>query len=215
MKQILCFGDSNTWGLIPGTKERFPWGIRWTSILQEKYGSEARIIEEGLCGRTTVFEDELRVGRKGIDTLKVLLESHAPLDEVVLMLGTNDCKSYYNVSAKVIAKGMKRCVDLVKDLAPMAKILLVSPINLGDKVYYEEYDPEFNEKSVIVSKALKREYSSIAKIENIDFLAASDYANPSDDDQEHLNIAGHSALADAIYDKIGFVTERGENKAGF
>ena len=58
MKQLLCYGDSNTWGLIPGTKERYPWGIRWTSILQEKLGSsDVHVIEEGLCGRTTVFED--------------------------------------------------------------------------------------------------------------------------------------------------------------
>lgn len=68
MKQLLCYGDSNTWGLIPGTKERYPWGIRWTSILQEKLGNaDVHVIEEGLCGRTTVFEDYYRKGRKGIE----------------------------------------------------------------------------------------------------------------------------------------------------
>lgn len=36
MKQILCFGDSNTWGLIPKTKQRYPWGVRWTSILDNE-----------------------------------------------------------------------------------------------------------------------------------------------------------------------------------
>lgn len=29
MKQILCFGDSNTYGLIPGTKDRYDWDTRW------------------------------------------------------------------------------------------------------------------------------------------------------------------------------------------
>ena len=56
--------------------------------------------EEGLCGRTTVFEDELREGRKGAAFLPTLLESHAPVDRVVLMLGTNDCKTFYNASAE-------------------------------------------------------------------------------------------------------------------
>ena len=65
MQQVLCFGDSNTWGYNPENGERFPWGIRWTSILQQKLADkEIRIIEEGLCGRTTVFEDPLRQGRR-------------------------------------------------------------------------------------------------------------------------------------------------------
>lgn len=202
MKHILCFGDSNTWGLIPGTKNRYDWGERWTSILQEKYGTDARIIEEGLCGRTTVFEDELRDGRKGVDTLKILLEAHAPLDEVIIMLGTNDCKSYYNVSANVIAKGADKCIRLVKLLAPEARILLISPIHLGPRVYRDEYDPEFNEKSIAVSKNLKKEYQEIAFKEGVDFLAASDYAEPSEEDQEHLTKAGHRALADAVFEKL-------------
>lgn len=49
-KSILCFGDSNTWGLIAGTKERYPWGVRWTSLLQEKLPfPDYRVIEEGLA----------------------------------------------------------------------------------------------------------------------------------------------------------------------
>ena len=90
MKRILCFGDSNTWGLIPGTDKRFADGVRWTSIIRndlEQSGYE--IIEEGLCGRTTVFEDPDRIGRAGDKLLPVFLESHAPLDMVIIMLGTN------------------------------------------------------------------------------------------------------------------------------
>ena len=89
MKRILCFGDSNTWGLIPGTGKRFADGVRWTSIIRndlEQSGYE--IIEEGLCGRTTVFEDPDRIGRAGDKLLPVFLESHAPLDMVIIMLRT-------------------------------------------------------------------------------------------------------------------------------
>ena len=68
MKNILAFGDSNTWGLIPGTKERYPGEIRWTGLVQNKLG-DTKIIEEGLCGRTTVCEDEIRPFSKGVDTL--------------------------------------------------------------------------------------------------------------------------------------------------
>ena len=85
MREILCFGDSNTYGLIPGTKERYKENIRWTGILQQKLKEQdCRIVEEGLCGRTTVFEDELRKNRKGSDLLPVLLKgafAHARLNE--------------------------------------------------------------------------------------------------------------------------------------
>ena len=79
MKQLLCFGDSNTWGLIPKTNERYPWGVRWTSILQEKL-QNVRILEEGLCGRTTIFDDTYRKNRNGLESLPEILESNYPID---------------------------------------------------------------------------------------------------------------------------------------
>ena len=129
MKQILAFGDSNTWGLVPGSRslKRYPWGVRWTSLLQEM-GSGYHVAEEGLCGRTTVFEDELRPGRKGVNTLDPLMESQYPVDAVILMLGTNDCKAYYNASAYVIGKGIERCLDTIEKYVPAEKILLISPM---------------------------------------------------------------------------------------
>ena len=77
---ILCFGDSNTYGYRPDGSGRFDADTRWTGLLQKKLGTNDRIIEEGLCGRTTVFSDELREGRRGLDTIGILLESHAPVD---------------------------------------------------------------------------------------------------------------------------------------
>ena len=96
MKQLLCFGDSNTWGLIQKTNERYSWGVRWTSILQEKlYDKDVRVLEEGLCGRTTVFDDAYRKNRNGLKSLPEILETSYPIDAAVIMLGTNDCKAYY------------------------------------------------------------------------------------------------------------------------
>ena len=80
MRQILCFGDSNTWGLDGDSGKRLPWGVRWTSLLQEKLGQQYHVIEEGLCGRTTIFDDPLRDGRRGTELLPILLETHATVD---------------------------------------------------------------------------------------------------------------------------------------
>lgn len=134
MKQILCFGDSNTWGLDGETGKRFPWEERWTGILQEKLADrDIRIVEEGLCGRTTIFEDSLRLGRRGTELLPTLLETHTP-DAVVLMLGTNDCKTIFGASAEIIGKGIARLLEQINQYADKMKVLVISPIYLGEKV---------------------------------------------------------------------------------
>lgn len=203
MKQILCFGDSNTYGLIPGTKERYPWEVRWTGILGEKIKEKGyRVVEEGLCGRTTVFEDELRENRRGVAVLPMLLETHAPLEKVVLMLGTNDCKTTYQTSAEVIGKGIEKLIYQIKAVDKKIEVLLVSPILLAEGVGEESFDPEFNQESVETSKRLKKVYQRIAEQNGCKFLAASDYANASETDREHLDKDGHRKLAEAVYQKI-------------
>ena len=201
MKNILAFGDSNTWGLIPGTKERYPDEIRWTGLVQNKL-NDTKIIEEGLCGRTTVFEDEIRPFRKGVDTLPLILESASPLDGVIIMLGTNDCKAYYNANPHIIGKGLERCIEEIEKYVSPEKVLVVSPIYLGDDVWKPSKDPEFDTASVTRSKELADTYRRIAERRGNRFLAASSYAKASKRDDEHLDERGHEALAEAISEKI-------------
>lgn len=200
MKQILCFGDSNTYGLIPGTKERFDWGIRWTGKIAKKLeGTDYRIVEEGLCGRTTIFDDPLRSGRRGTELLPILLESHAPLEIVILMLGTNDCKALYDANAEVIGLGIEKLLDQIQKSQPSLKVLLISPIHLGERVWEEGYDPEFNEVSVETSKNFARVYERIAEKRRIAFVDAARYAKVSERDREHLDEEGHARLAEAVW----------------
>ena len=109
MKQILCFGDSNTWGLDGETGKRFPWEERWTGILQEKLADrDIRIVEEGLCGRTTIFEDPLRLGRRGTELLPTLLETHTPDDQEFSPESVEVSKKLEPVYEKVAGKYGKR-----------------------------------------------------------------------------------------------------------
>lgn len=203
MKQILCFGDSNTYGLIPGTGGRYAWGIRWTSILNEKLGMKNyRVIEEGLCGRTTIFDDPLREGRCGVKELPNILETHNPIDLVIIMLGTNDCKTAYRASAELIGGAVSRLIDQIHDYAGTSKVLLISPIHLGQYIWKSEFDAEFSAASIGVSKKLSGVLRKVSESENVYFLDASAYAKPSDTDQEHLNENGHRLLAEAIYQKV-------------
>lgn len=202
MKEILCFGDSNTYGLVPGTFKRYPYEVRWTGLLADRLGKDYHIVEEGLCGRTTIFDDRDRPARNGSEMLPALLESHMPLDMVIIMLGTNDCKSYYNATANNIGDGIIRLIEQIRHFDDNIDILIISPIHLGRDVWRDEYDPEFSKASVNVSTQLKDVYKNIAYNYGTDFLAASDVAEASVTDQEHLNESGHRKLSNAIFNKI-------------
>ena len=197
MGSILAYGDSNTWGLIPGTDKRYPWGIRWTSLVQESLKG-SRIIEDGLCGRTTVFEDQLRPFRKGADILPLALEENYPLDGAIIMLGTNDCKTIFNASEHVIGKGLEKCLDELEKFLLPEKILVISPIRLGEDVWRPEKDPEFDASSVKISISIKQEYEKIARRRGNRFLAASDVAVASAVDDEHMDEGGHRVFADVV-----------------
>jgi lysophospholipase L1-like esterase len=135
-RTLLCFGDSNTWGFEPATMARYPRAVRWPGVAAEALGSGWQVVEAGLNGRTTVFEDPLG-DRLGLRHLRPVLESAAPVDVVAIALGTNDLKTRLGASAYEIAEGAGVLVDLV--LASAAGpgggaplVLLVAPPPLVD-----------------------------------------------------------------------------------
>jgi lysophospholipase L1-like esterase len=112
MKTILCYGDSNTWGFNPVTQDRYPMTERWTGVLAQALGAGYHVIEEGLNGRTTLWDDPIEEWRNGKTYLLPCLWSHKPIDLVTLMLGTNDLKERFSVSAYDIAASAGVIVDL-------------------------------------------------------------------------------------------------------
>jgi len=202
MKQILAFGDSNTWGMIPGTIDRYPEYTRWTGILRRIVTPKGyRILEDGVVGRTTVFEDPARPFRKGIDSI-VHYRSTENLHAVILMLGTNDCKKALHNTPEQIGGGIEQCISRFIEFIPPEKILVLSPILLGENVWRPDKDPAFDRQSVETSAALKETYRIIAAKRGCLFLAASDCAAPSPVDEEHLSVEGHVHLASAILKKL-------------
>ena len=202
MKQILAFGDSNTWGLIPGTGERYPEHIRWTGLLQKAAMPLGfRVLEDGVCGRTTVFRDPVRTGLRGIDSVS-RHSSAKDLAAVILMLGTNDCKKVFHASPEEIGDGVEQCIAAFEKIVPPDRILVLSPLLLGEDVWKPDKDPAFDRQSVRTSKALREVYRSIAAKRGNLFMAASDHAAASRADEEHLNAEGHEHLAAAIWKKL-------------
>ena len=206
LKNVLCYGDSNTFGYNPKTGERFTLDERFTGLLQNNLGCSYRIIDEGLGGRTTVFNDDIMMHRSGRDYLLPCIQSHQPLDLVVVMLGTNDLKVFFSPTAFDIGRGMEELVKILKnpynwDFLAVPKVLIVSPIHIAPSVLNGWLGEHFGEASIEMSRNLAGHYEKIAKTYGVDFLDASKYAVASDLDGIHLDAVNHRALADALAQK--------------
>lgn len=201
MVNILCYGDSNTYGYTPDWKSRYPRDVRWPGALQALLGADFYVVEDGLIGRTTAFPDANRYGRSAMDFLPVAIESHSPLDYLVLMLGTNDCKTEKTRSSEDAAAGMDRLVLLTIGMLPMyTKLVLVTPPPLRAPVL--ERDPDFDAQSIAVSEGLAGQHRMIAQAYGCLYLNAGTVTCTSDEDGEHLDAQGHAALAKAVAELI-------------
>ena len=208
MINILCFGDSNTNGTNPAGG-RWPRDKRWTGILQRLLGEDYYVIEEGCGGRTTVFEDYLEPDKNGRAHLRVALRSHRPLDLVVIMLGTNDMKRRFNLLPADIACGAAELGKLVESFDygagfPTPKVLLVSPIHLGEGIENSCFTG-FAPDSVDVSKALASYYEAQAAAHGWLYFDAATVAGPSIKDMLHMEAEDHLALARAF---AGIIKEK-------
>lgn len=205
-KRILCFGDSNTWGNIAGTPDRFDPDVRWTGVLQRELGEGYLVIEEGYNGRTSVFTDILEGRLSGVDYFGPCLDSQSPLDLVIIMLGTNDLKIRFGVEAQTIAFGFSRYLDKLK-ITPMAgnppKVLLASPILLDESYKnHELFHGMFGEDGVARSEALAPAYKAFAQANGIEFIDAAQYASAVEVDGVHMGPDSHERLGKAFAEKV-------------
>ncbi len=202
-KRILAFGDSNTWGYIPGTAERYDENTRWTKLLEKKLGENYEVVEEGLSGRTTVFDtgfDDLLNGKKA---LGYVLKSQMPLDAAVVMLGTNDLCDHHmsriELGIAEIVRIIQNADAIIRTKTPVfphgARILLVSPLPYGETTALPE---DMIKESRLYPETMKR----VAEANGVEFLDPSPYIKPSDTDGIHFPPESHVKLSDLICEKI-------------
>ena len=214
-KHILCIGDSNTHGLCTDPSESSDHGSRyneeerWTCLLQKALGAEYLVIEEGQSGRTCVYDDPDMDSVNLLPVLHALLNSHEPLDLLILMLGTNDAKKKFGTDAKKITKGMQILVEEAKSVpcwgADGPKILIVAPVPIEEGVTYPEFAPD----CVETTKALAREYAFLAVAEQVDFLDAGG-CELTKADHVHLTAKGHRQLAERMETAVREILEAPE-----
>lgn len=202
--RIVCFGDSNTWGYNPRTKNRFPETVRWTGLLQESLGDRYRVIEEGQNGRTIATEDPCEGEKNGLLSVIPCIESQKPFDLLILMLGSNDLKKKFNYAAIDVAGEMQLMLEKIRTYAKYhmeaePRILLVSPPYVGETIEDSWLGDCFGYgQAVKVSRELAPWYQELAKMYECDYMDAAQVAKVGTTDAIHMEEDGHRALAEAL-----------------
>lgn len=206
-KTVLCYGDSNAWGQSDrkNVQGRYDAATRWTGKLQQLLGDDYSVIEEGLGGRTTNLDhvEASKQGQNGLSYFVPCVASHAPVDLVVIMLGTNDLKTAYNRTPEDIATALGEYVDVVREISKSAKILLISPIHINARapLFEEFYADTYDEASERKSHMLAAEIERIAQERNVEFTDMSMVIQPGRDGI-HMSKEAHEAFAVALYSKV-------------
>jgi lysophospholipase L1-like esterase len=191
VRTVLCFGDSNTWGYIPGSNgRRFARTLRWPARLQRALGGEWEVISEGLNGRTATMDSPVAEGRNGLPYLVPCLQSHAPVELLVIFLGTNDVGERFALPERDVARSVGRLVKVARtaEAGPSGgapDVLVVCP-------------PPFGGHRLGTAFA---EVCSELGCELLDLDGIASYIVIGDD-AEHLDEAGHAAVAVAVEERV-------------
>jgi lysophospholipase L1-like esterase len=201
MPTVVCYGDSNTHGADPVTLARFPRDVRWPGVLAAELIGVAEVIEEGLNGRTTLWNDPFMAGRNGKPYLLPCLRSHEPVDVLVLMLGTNDLKTIFGRQAHEIAAGVAALVEAaqVSGTGPdggAPRVLVVAPPALGPVTERSEVWGFGAARET--SRQLPRLYRAVAELRGAAYLDASALVEGDPADGVHLNPNAHGILGRAL-----------------
>jgi lysophospholipase L1-like esterase len=198
IRTLLCYGDSNTWGLDPATQCRFPREVRWPGRLQNALGADWHVVEEGLNGRTTTLDSALLKGRNGLDYLLPCLDSHAPLDAVIISLGTSDLAHRYGMTATDIARAAGRLASLVavsgaghEGASPLP--ILACPPLLGETDWNEDWAGAAEKAALLGDR-----FATVAARLGLEMIDLGSVARCSAVDGIHLDAEGHAAIASLV-----------------
>ena len=204
MKTIVCFGDSNTWGYTPDTGLRYAYDKRWPGVLQGQLATHVRVIEEGLNGRTTSFDEPFRSDRDGSAALPSILETHRPLDLLIIALGANDLQPLYNASGYDSARGLEKLIEISKrsEAGPESntpEILVIAPTR-------------FNQSCEVVKRllvgtdtkfaVLLEEYQRVTEATTCHYFDSNDVIVVSKVDGVHIDASNHKKLGMAVANKV-------------
>lgn len=203
VKTVLAYGDSNTHGTLPmanlNVSERIFQGGAWPDVMAAKLGDKARVIAEGLPGRTTVLDSPTDgPWMNGLTVLPAILKSHKPVDLLLIMLGTNDLQTRFGYRARDIQKGIEALIKCAKFTETCADIMIISPVPvLETGSLFEDFAGAEERQKGLASKL-----ADLAGVYGCGFFDAGTATTVSEVDGVHMDVSGQEALGQAIANAV-------------
>ena len=208
MPRVLAFGDSNTFGTGPmrsltdgpltGYRDH-PRDKRWANVMGAALGDDWEVIVEGLPGRTSVFDDPVEgVYRNGLRSMRAILESHRPLDVVIILLGTNDTKQRMGLGPQDIALGVARLAREALELEHIGQVLVLCPPPVKERGDLAEMFKGAEERF----RTLNTEMERFASEAGAAFMDAGAVIEVDEIDGVHWSLESHGVLGRAVAEKI-------------
>jgi lysophospholipase L1-like esterase len=192
---ILCFGDSNTFGVSPVDGKRLPACERWPGILQQ-LGDGHEVIEAGQPNRTLVNNPPFDGDKSGVKYLKPYLEAHT-VDVVIIQLGTNDLKARFALSAIDIGKALEELILAIKAFyhcKTIPKIIIISPPKVHEVGSYKSIYAGAGKKA----EQLAIEFKAAADRHTCVFLDCYPLIQSCKKEGIHLPVSAHRELANRL-----------------
>ena len=198
--KMLFFGDSNTWGY--DAKDASRQKNRFTQLIKERF-NEHEIIEEGLCGRTICLDDPYDDDRNGAKMISMVLKTHAPIDVVFIMLGTNDAKRQFSTNSISLEKGIRTLLyralnpEIYRDGSKVPQFFVVCPPKMNrDGLKNERTQANFGQAGFDILANTKPYLEKGCSGLGVDVIDTNVVAGNIDG--IHMDESGHRQVADAL-----------------
>ena len=200
MKNVLCYGDSNTFGFNPKDNSRYDENTRWTAILQKNLGAEYKVINEGIPNRTGFADNP-----EGVlfSSQKHFPETLFKTDSVyilILAIGTNDLMFQYNITFDTIEEGLNNLIKTAKEKTD--NIIIIPPTIMNENVLNGFFASMFDQTSIKKSKEVGKIFKQISDENLCKYFDINEFATPSNFDGLHYDEKSHKLIADKLTEFI-------------
>lgn len=202
MKKILCYGDSNVYGFIPETCQRYDKNSRWSGILEQYLKQEYEIIEEGMNNRTGFFKNPEGLKQNGGEYLSIYLQNHKDIDICILALGTNDSQRFYNLTKESTINGLNNLINVIRNVNNNTQIIIVPPVKITSNILKSGFSLMFNQNSIEKIQDVFPIFEQTAKENNCLYFDLNQHVSPSEFDGLHYSQESHRIIAQKLAEFI-------------
>ena len=200
MKNVLCYGDSNTFGYNSKDSSRYDENTRWTAILQNNLGTEYNVTNEGMPNRKGFVDNPDGTLFSAQKHFPEVLSKQDNVHILILAIGTNDLMFKYNITFDTVENGLNNLIKMAKQKTN--NIIIIPPTILKESILNSFFGSMFDKTSITKSKEVGKIYKEVADKNHCIYFDINEFVSPSDFDGLHYDEKSHKLIADKLTELI-------------